>query len=149
MSARERATGWLEEALGADAFEYRDDGVYTLAAEDGLNVSLQLPELGDVIYLYAPMTQLPEENLEAFYARLLRMNLLCSETQGGTLALDERGNRIVLCYCANAAALDAVGFANMVGNFVEAAAAVRRTLLSVEPALAGAADDSGDGLMRV
>jgi hypothetical protein len=145
MNTREQVTAWLEEGIGA-GFEPRDDGVYSFETPGGGRVTVEAPQDGGVFHLHAPICSLPEEGQgEHFYAGVLKLNLLCIETRGATLALDDRGGRIVLCYGAALAGMDALGFANLLGSFVESADEVRRkvTALGQVEASRSSAPDPG------
>lgn len=125
MNARETVRNWLREIpkdVEREPLDLDQRGVGTFDYDD-LRVII---EGSAVFHAYSPVAAAPSGGREAFYERLLSLNFLHLETRGTTFALRPDTHEVVLCYTAPVDSLDALGFANTLGNFLETAARADR-----------------------
>lgn len=109
---------------GTCAFDY--DGAFAIV--------LEVPAGADMLVLYADLLALPKSRRERLLVQLLARNFALQETDGAVFAIDEVGERVLLCYRQPIERLDQSSFENLIENF--AAAAHRHHLelaLNVEP----------------
>jgi hypothetical protein len=119
----------LGHAVGIDDLDLDDGGTCTLRFDE-TGLTLELDESEDRLVLHAALGRLPAEGQAELLARLLEANLFWKDTQGATLALDRREDRVLLL---RAVPLDAppAGFPGLVERFVDAAEAWREAIATV------------------
>ena len=125
--------GWLrtygvDDFAGRCTFKYRDTIDFTVevsADETFLSVSAVLGERTD--------TDDPNRLL-----RLLQLNHLGLETGGTCLSVDETGRHIVLWYSRPVQGMDAEGFTNLVGAFLDKAEELQQRVSGDPPETAAA-----------
>jgi hypothetical protein len=108
-------------AAGACSFSYRENALITL----------EVPDSSSEVYLVGTVMPLPvidPPSLNAFYARVLRINAFDPVARGASLALDPERDQLLLCHQHPIAALDEVSFQNLLTNFVQAVAAISALL---------------------
>jgi hypothetical protein len=129
--------GWIAE-LGQEAgindLKLNEHHVCAFRYGKDLEFIIELPPGSPIVYMYSPMVDVPQENKEAFFDKLLKANFFCLETNGATFSIDERSNRIVLSYGQPIDQIDNLIFKNIVGNFLETAEQWKERLRSFENA---------------
>lgn len=105
-------------------------GTCSLKHSSGIGLCLELSSDGTHLHWYTRLSRVPFEDREIFYQHLLRMNLLCQETRGGTLGLDNDSMEIVFSYTEEVRSLDATRFHNASENFLTTALAIQENLSS-------------------
>ena len=116
--------GWLAELgqeAGIEDLKLNEHHLCAFRYGKDLEFTIELPPQSPIVYLYSPMAELPSENKEAFFEKLLKANFFCLETNGATFSIDERSNRIILSYGQPIDQIDNLVFKNIVGNFLETA----------------------------
>lgn len=111
------------DAAGVCAFEY----------EDGLGIAIEVPDGSSQVYLIGTLMPGPAHQApatEAFYRKLLALNLFSPEIRGARVALDPQSGDVLLCYQHPVEALDGTGFYNLLTHFTQAAQALRAGLRS-------------------
>ena len=120
----------LAEKTGIGPLDLDDSGVCQLEYDEDLRLFVEHPSGSPLLFLHSPVCSLSADSGAAFLRRLLAMNFLMLETRGCTLAVDERANTVSLCYGGFIDGLEADTLYSLLGNFVEAALAVRDKLSS-------------------
>ena len=123
--------GFLEELghqSGIEDLRLDDHRLCSLQYRDDVEIVIELPEQSPTVYFYAPMMPVPQQERETLFTRLLKLNFLCLETRGATLAIDEKNSRIILCYGHPVELLDFLAFENLTGNFAETARTLKTEL---------------------
>ena len=130
----------LGHAVGIDALALDDRGTCTLRFDETI-LTFELDEGEDRLVLHAGLGPLPAEGRAERLARLLEGNLFWKDTQGATLALDRRDDRVLLL---RAVPLDAppAGFPGLVERFVDAAEAWREVIATAGGAVPEPAADT-------
>ena len=98
-----------------------DEGVCTLGYGKGLDCVIEVPASYPVIYLRSPLMQLPPNDREALFKKLLTLNFLGIETGGASFAIDEEESTVVLWLSRRISDLDQTGFETLLGNFLAVA----------------------------
>jgi hypothetical protein len=80
-----------------------------------------VPETSGRVYLLAFLGSWRDENRADLFERLLTANFYNLETNGATLAIDQRNHRVVLCYGHAVEDLDHNGFEGVISGFLDAA----------------------------
>lgn len=136
MGQSELVNSWLRE-LGHKAnipdLKLNEDGSCVVQYKERLNVIILLLEQNPNVHFIAALMRPPKDRGEEFYKRLLSLNMMCLETHGATLALDERDDQVVLCYSHLVKDLDAEMFEEILGNFMETAEYVTDVISSNVP----------------
>lgn len=123
-----------------------ESGTCQLNHSSGLGLCLELSTGGTHLHWYTRLSRVPFEDREFFYQQLLRMNLLCQETRGGTLGLDNSSMEIVFSYTEEVECLDATRFNNASENFLTTALTIQENL-STEDELDPTPDDDTNSFL--
>lgn len=130
MSARDQIAGYLRdigERLGMTLTLDAND-TCSLTCEDDLQCNVTVPDSSELLVLHCPLLPATGQNRAELFERALAMNLYGGETEGCALAYDAAINGLVLCLVQPAAGLDAGGFGNLLGNFIQTAGRVAAAL---------------------
>jgi hypothetical protein len=124
MSERDAVNGLLRELgrkLGTPELALSDEGTCALDYEQRLQIVVELPEGSELVYVYSRLMRIPKKGQKKLFRTLLRHNLLCYNTDGSTLAIDDAQEQVVLCYGHPWSELDQVAFENLLENFLTTA----------------------------
>lgn len=132
----QRFLGELGSRLGI-RLTLDEDGACAMTYGGGERVTAVAADGTGCVILHAPVAPLPASGREAFYERVLKLNLMGAETGGCVLGLDEGGAAIVLAHVQSLHELDARGFENLLANFVERADRTRSLLAGPAAAAVG------------
>lgn len=105
-----------------------DDGNCALLYGDDQEITVVVPDGSASVILIAPVATCPSSSRQAFYERVLKLNLLGIENGGCLLGLDGDNDRIVLALCQPVGTLDGRGFENLLANFIDVAQQTRASL---------------------
>lgn len=78
---------------------------------------IELPNNGDLLYLYAPLCDVPFDNREPLFEFLLQMNLHGIETMRNIIGLDRRMNKFVLSRVLKVEELNETSLLNTMNTF--------------------------------
>jgi hypothetical protein len=123
----QRFLGELGSRLGI-RLTLDEDGACAMTYGGGEQVTVVAADGTGCVILHAPVAPLPASEREAFYERVLKLNLMGAETGGCVIGLDEVDAAIVLAHVQSLRELDARGFENLLANFVERADRTRSLL---------------------
>ncbi|MGF1562903.1 MAG: CesT family type III secretion system chaperone [Geminicoccaceae bacterium] len=110
--------GNLGMKLGIANLMLSDQGTCAFDYKDELEITIELPEASEQIYIYAVVTEIPKKGQKKLFRKLLRLNLFCFETNGATFAIHEEHNCVLLCYQHAVQTLDQNGFETILENFL-------------------------------
>lgn len=96
-----------------------EDGSCVVEYAEGRTLVIEFDVDSEAVLVYAPAFAVPADNREAFFERVLELNLLGQSTGGCTLGLDPDAELIVLSAAESLQGLDADGCVNLLGGFVE------------------------------
>jgi len=119
---RETVNVWLKETAslaGIDSLSLNPQGVSALKYGEKVEIVFECPEGSEVLHLYCPVCDIPEDGAPALMRRLLEWNMFGLETRGASFAIDRESNRAMLCYSIPIAGADIATFQNTLGNFAE------------------------------
>ena len=108
-------------ARGMQNASLNDLGVLAFNYKGKLDIVVELAPSGEAVYFYSGLCSIPGHEREAFLENLLELNLLFGGTNGSTLAIDRKENRVILCYSLPVDQLDGVLLGNIIENFLETA----------------------------
>jgi hypothetical protein len=131
--SRDKIATWLSDlgTVVGKSFRLNDEGLFVSEDAEGNEFVISVPsEESPLVYLYSPLSDLPEKGCESFYEQLLGWNLYGLETQLATLSVDREARKVVLYYAFPIEILDAVAFVNLFDNFVESAIKVKSQVQS-------------------
>lgn len=146
--ALETVGAWVAE-LGHEfglALELDEGGAVGLGLADGTHLVVEAEQAFGVVHVHAEILRLPADAARraAQLEAAMVLNLHARRTEGATLGLDNRSDAIVLSITRVVADLDAVGFAGLLGAFVETVATVRKELsesgaahIAIDPPMGG------------
>ncbi|MDR2737786.1 MAG: CesT family type III secretion system chaperone [Puniceicoccales bacterium] len=80
---------------------------------------VELPSGSEIVYFYSPICKVPYECSEAFFEKILELNLCGVEYNQSTFGLDSKTQNIVLSYSNSMERLDEVAFTNILCNFIK------------------------------
>lgn len=107
---------------------FNEAGLARLQVDGATVIDLETDDTAGQLHLYSTLGEAPRSGREAYFERLLALNLFCRRTLGATLALDERTQEILLCRALQLDGTDYVSFETALTQLVDAVAAVRRAL---------------------
>lgn len=124
MSPGQQAVqAWLSELAltdGAGPLGLDERGLLGLQTDQGLQVELEVPAEGDLLFLRANVGPLPQLHAEAVYAKLLSLNFMPLFAGGASFAIDAEQQQLALSLCQGIGHLDATDFANLLRGFIAA-----------------------------
>jgi len=116
---------WLQAAGEYAGVELAlsEDGHCTMTLRDGGKCIVEAPENSGLVFLYSPISPLPDDPAQALWAlkSAMALNMFGIQTAGATFGYDERTNCIMLTACARMDELDEPLFCGLLGEFIEAA----------------------------
>ncbi len=115
---RNMVNAWLQP-LSAEAgspLALDEDGVCSFV-RDAAECSVFVPGDRPVIYFYAPMMSLPEDDVAELFSSLLAHNFLCEDTGGAAFAIDRDNDLVVLNMAASLEGMTEQGFRDLVAHF--------------------------------
>lgn len=88
-----------------------DNGMVALGFEDGIEITLEVPQAGPLIYAHSPIVRLPVGGGLAIFEKCLDLNLFRTGVAGGWIALDRESRKLTLCATlpANGIGADTLG----------------------------------------
>lgn len=108
----------LAEKLQAPALSLNEAGVCRIVIGGKLGISMEKSAYDDAVIIYSLLGNVPAENREAFYARLLSAQLYSREIgEGCSFGLDEETGEIVLCRKLGLAGVDVDAFHAALSEF--------------------------------
>ena len=122
--AQQTVAGWLGQWVaveGSDPWVLDERGMLGLQTDQGLQIELEVPAEGELLFLRAALGPLPQHDPEAVYAKLLALKFLQQQAGGASFAIDEEQHHLALSLCQGIAHLDGTDFANLLRGFVAAA----------------------------
>ena len=122
--AQQAVAGWLGQWVaveGSDPWVLDERGMLGLQTDQGLQIELEVPAEGALLFLRAALGPLPQHDPEAVYAKLLALNFLQQQAGGASFAIDEEQHHLALSLCQGIAHLDGTDFANLLSGFIAAA----------------------------
>ncbi|MEN3385170.1 MAG: hypothetical protein V7608_5214 [Hyphomicrobiales bacterium] len=145
MSNRDTIAHWLRELSPGDgAFRLDQQGVCLLSDADGATLRIEVPEASGRVFLLSHIGSWRDDNRADLFEKLLKANLFNLETNGATLAIDERSQRVALCYGHAVQDLDPGRFESVVSEFIETARSWRERLAQLSAAPEQSAAVNGD-----
>lgn len=111
---------WLKELAslsGIDELSLNDEGVAAVRFGDKANLIVELPEHDDIVHIYCPICEVPQNDQEKLYRYLLEQNMFGLATCGASFAVDKGTERVILCYSQPISGTDITQFVNIMGNF--------------------------------
>ena len=126
---RDIVNSWLRELEPAGApLTLDEEGLCPLSYGDDLECLLEVPEHRAWFNLYTPLVPVPAEDPGLLLYQALSLKLFQLGTRGAVIAVDHRSDEIVLCHGQAIEHTDSVTFRNILVNFCETAAKLRREL---------------------
>jgi hypothetical protein len=107
---------------------FNEAGLARLQVDGTTVIDLESAPAAGQLHLYSTLGEAPRSGREAYFERLLALNLFCRATNGATLALDERTQEILLCRALQLDGTDYVSFETALTQLVDAVVVVRRAL---------------------
>lgn len=89
---------------------------------------VELPNNGDLLYIYAPLSDVPFDNREPLFEFLLQTNLHGIETRGNIIGLDRRMNKFVLSRVLRVEELSETSLLNMMNEFFSSLASLKEKI---------------------
>jgi hypothetical protein len=109
---------WLY-AINPDLKLDENDGLY-IETEHHSPILISLSEQTPICHLYAPLSSLPYDDLEALFIQALELNSYGIPLGGCWIAWEDELNMLCLRYDFNLTRGDQVGFQNTIQNFISA-----------------------------
>jgi hypothetical protein len=109
---------WLY-AIHPDLKLDENDGLY-IETEHHSPILISLSEQTPICHLYAPLSSLPYDDLEALFIQALELNSYGIPLGGCWIAWEDELNMLCLRYDFNLTRGDQVGFQNTIQNFISA-----------------------------
>jgi hypothetical protein len=115
-----------KQGLGPGALD--EHGQWNLIDDEEHRCGLYVPADSPLLFFVAEICAIPPDGREAFYAALLGHNLSLESTGGASFAINAADQSVWMNYAAQTATLDALGFENAFGTFLENASLWRERL---------------------
>lgn len=112
---------WLTE-LGSQQgahFTLNDEDRCSIKANDKTNIIIHGPSGHDHFYINIELTPIAAGDNESLFRSALNLNLFQQETQGCTIALDEKSSMLVLCYRGEYQTTSFQEFSNILNNMID------------------------------
>ncbi|ABC27764.1 conserved hypothetical protein [Hahella chejuensis KCTC 2396] len=104
------------------------NGYCTLSFDQESRLHVQVGRDSETVVFRMPLTQPPNVNREAFYAKLLNINSQPEATLGAWLALSEHSGAVELCMSREALSLDDSEMAAILLNMMDLRQSLRQEL---------------------
>lgn len=92
----DRAISALFVSVGAN-LRLDDNGMVALGFDEGVEITLEVPQAGPVIYAHAPIVRLPPDAGLTILERALELNLFRTGVTSGWIAFDRESRTLTLC----------------------------------------------------
>jgi len=110
---------------------FNESGLARLEVDGDVTIDLEYDSAARELHLYCTMGRSPADGREAFYERLLGLNLFCRRTLGATLAIDAAAGEVLLCRALQLDGIDYTAFETAMTRLVDAAQSIRSELGNV------------------
>lgn len=117
----------VSQSLGTE-LKLDDQGLCAFQVGDDTVIVIEVHE--DMIHLYSPLMEFPEDATEAttLMIRALELNAFQSLTRGGAIAVPPGGGPLILCFSSPIEGMDSAIFSTILGGFFETISEVRDLL---------------------
>jgi hypothetical protein len=129
---QETVSKWLSAAGAAAGVELGldEDGHCNVVYAENLQCMVEVPEYGELFFLYTPLMQLPDDPMArcAVLERALEFNMFSLATGGSTVSFDGRSDQVLLTFAQQVASVDEEFFKAALGDFLDLAIDLRAKL---------------------
>jgi len=134
--------------VGLPELKFDEEGICSLSFDSRINVDIVYRKEQDQCILAAPIGDVPVENKEEYFRKLLVANVFGLENAGAVIGLDEDKNSIVLSYTFIASTFSFDLFKTVLGNFVNMVENWQEKLREMIVDSKGSSKDSYDDDMK-
>lgn len=135
MSSHRTVNHWLDRfstRSGSATLRLDPRGLCAFTYSDRFEIAVEVPE-EHAAHLYLSGTVMSLEGVEReslpdLYRALLELNLFDARARGASLAIDPASTQVMLCYHYPIAALDDLGFYNLLTRFTQTVESLHREL---------------------
>jgi hypothetical protein len=140
MDAKQIVNDWLAKINPADAgMMLNQYGQCRLVSKGGTeNCIVFVPNSASAeFFLFQDIASLPEPADARVYEELLKLNLPCEATRGGSIAFDTQTRNVAFVYSREIAITDIKTFCAILENFLNSAQEIKKRVQALLPAPGG------------